>query len=48
MVKQWEIDHFGESHTNVLDPVKLVNMYVYIVGEHFVQKYLDENVGGKK
>lgn len=48
MVKQWEIDYFGESYTNVLDPVKLVNRYVYIVGEHFVQKYVDENVGGKK
>ena len=47
MVKQWEIDHFGESHTNVLDPVKLVNMYVYIVGELFVHWYLDETWGAK-
>jgi hypothetical protein len=32
-VKDYEIDNFGESHTELTNPEKLVNMYVYILGE---------------
>ena len=32
-VKDYEIDNFGESHTELTNPEKLVNMYVYIMGE---------------
>ena len=32
-VKDYEVDNFGESHTELTNPEKLVNMYVYILGE---------------
>ena len=32
-VKDYEIDNFGESHTELTNPEKLVNMYVYVMGE---------------
>ena len=32
-VKEYEIDNFGESNTELTNPEKLVNMYVYIMGE---------------
>ena len=35
-VQDYETDNFGEITTDISDPVKLVNMYVYIVGEELV------------
>lgn len=32
-VKEYEIDNFGESNTELTNPEKLVNMYVYVMGE---------------
>jgi len=32
-VDEYEQDNFGERHTDFSDPEKLLNMYVYIVGE---------------
>ena len=31
-----EEDNFGEVTTDITDPTKLVNMYVYIVGEELI------------
>lgn len=41
-VKSYEIDNFGEVSTDVTNPEKLVNMYVYIIGEQIVQEYVME------
>jgi len=35
-VKEYEEDNFGEVTTDLTDPCKLVNMYVYIVGEELI------------
>jgi len=33
IIKEYEQDNFGEVNTDFSDPEKVVNMYVYIVGE---------------
>ena len=40
-VKDYEIDHFGESHTELTNPEKLVNTYVYILGEEILGELLN-------
>ena len=35
-VKEYEEDNFGEVNTDLTDPCKLVNMYVYIIGEELI------------
>ena len=35
-VKEYEEHNFGEVTTDLTDPCKLVNMYVYIVGEKLI------------
>ena len=37
-IQKYEKDNFGESHTDLSNPEKVVNMYVYIVGEHLLNK----------
>ena len=37
-VKDYEDDNFGEVTTDISDPCKLVNMYVYIVGEELISE----------
>jgi len=37
-VKEYENLHFGEVSTDISDPEKLVNMYVYIKGEEILSK----------
>jgi hypothetical protein len=39
-VKEYEQDNFGETFTDLSDPCKLVNMYVYIVGEELIQEVI--------
>ena len=41
-IKDYEQDNFGKVHTDLSDPEKVVNMYVYIVGEEIVADYLNE------
>jgi len=41
-VKSYEIDNFGELMTDVTNPERLVNMYVYIIGEEVVSEYVME------
>ena len=41
-IKEYENDNFGEVNTDFSDAEKVVNMYVYIIGEDIVSKYRDE------
>ena len=38
-VKDYEQDNFGQVTTDLTSPEKLVNMYVYIIGEEIVSEY---------
>ena len=38
-VKEYEEDNFGECGTDLTNPERLVNMYVYIIGEQIVSDY---------
>tara|TARA_Y100000114_G_scaffold131004_1_gene129028 strand:- start:246 stop:629 length:384 start_codon:yes stop_codon:yes gene_type:complete len=42
IIKIYEQDNFGEVTTDFSDPERVVNMYVYIVGEKIVQDYLNK------
>ena len=42
-IKDYEMDNFGEVYTDLADPEKVVNMYVYIIGEQIVYEYHDKN-----
>ena len=35
-IKDYENDNFGELYTDVSNPEKVVNMYVYIIGEKLI------------
>jgi len=41
-IQEYEKAEFGESYTDLSDPEKVVNMYVYLVGEHILQDVIDE------
>ena len=41
-VRSYEFNNFGELSTDITNPEKLVNMYVYIIGEEIVNEYRDE------
>lgn len=41
-IKEYEQFNFGEVYTDLSDPEKVVNMYVYIIGEEIVSDYLNE------
>ena len=41
-IKQYENDNFGEVNTDLSSPEKVVNMYVYIIGEEIVSDYRNQ------
>ena len=41
-IKEYENNNFGEVTTDFSDPEKIVNMYVYIIGEEIVYNYKDK------
>jgi hypothetical protein len=41
-VKNYELCHFGESYTDLTSPEKVVNMYVYMVGEIVIDEIMKE------
>ena len=41
-IKKYENDNFGEVNTDFSDAEKVVNMYVYIIGEEIVSKYRED------
>ena len=44
MVKDYEINNFGEVYTDLSDPERVVNMVVYIIGEEIVADFVDSLV----
>ena len=46
IIKKYENFNFGSVNTDLSEPEKVVNMYVYIIGEQIVYDYLNklENV----
>ena len=40
-IKDYEQDNFGEVHTDLSSPERVVNMYTYIVGEQVVYEWFD-------
>tara|TARA_A100001201_G_C4050325_1_gene189467 strand:+ start:82 stop:396 length:315 start_codon:yes stop_codon:yes gene_type:complete len=38
IIKEYEQFHFGEIYTDLTDPEKVVNMYVYIIGEELLHE----------
>jgi len=42
IIQDYEKDNFGEVTTDLSNSENVVNMYVYIVGEHILQDVLEE------
>jgi len=41
-IKEYEEMNFGELYTDLTNPEKVVNMYVYIIGEQITYDYYEE------
>ena len=41
-IKEWEECHLGECHTDFSEPERVVNMYVYVVGERIIQECYED------
>ena len=41
-IKDYEIDNFGELYTDLSDAEKVVNMYVYIIGEEILSEIIKD------
>ena len=41
-IKNYEQDNFGECTTDLSNPEKVVNMYVWCIGEEIVSEYRNE------
>ena len=41
-IKEYEEDNFGEVTTDLSNPEKLVNMYVYILGEEILYEVVNQ------
>ena len=44
MVKDYELDNFGEVYTDLSNAERVVNMVVYIIGEEIVADFVDSLV----
>lgn len=44
MIKDYEMDNFGEVYTDLSDAERVVNMVVYIIGEEIVADFVDSLV----
>lgn len=42
IIKNYEQDNFGEITTDFSEPERVVNMYVYIVGQMIVDEYREQ------
>ena len=42
IIKDYEQNIFGSVSTDFSDPEKIVNMYVYIIGESIVSEYIEK------
>ena len=43
IIKDYEQSNFGQVTTDLSEPEKVVNMYVYIIGQDIVSDWLDAN-----
>ena len=41
-IKEYEEDNYGEVTTDLSNPEKVVNMYVYIIGEEILYEVLEQ------
>ena len=41
-IKDYEMDNFGEVFTDLSEPERVVNMYVYIIGEEILEEVINE------
>ena len=41
-IKDYELDNFGELYTDLSEPERVVNMYVYIIGSEIIDNVIDE------
>ena len=41
-IQDYEMNHFGEAFTDLSEPERVVNMYVYIVGEQVLEDVISE------
>lgn len=41
-IKEYEMDNFGEVYTDFSEAERVVNMYVYIIGEEITYEYLNK------
>jgi len=42
IIKQYELDNFGEQYTDLSRPEKVANMFAYILGEEMIAELRDE------
>jgi phosphate uptake regulator len=42
IIREYEEFNFGSVNTDFSEPEKIVNMYVYIIGEEIVQEYREQ------
>ena len=48
IIKDYEMDNFGELYTDLSNPEKVVNMYAYIVGELVVYEWARNHIINKE
>ena len=41
-IQEYENDHFGQVTTDLSEPEKVVNMYVYVIGEEILEDVVSE------
>ena len=41
-IKEYEMDNFGELYTDLSEPERVVNMYVYMIGEEILEEVINE------
>lgn len=44
-IKSYEMGNFGEVHTDLSEPERVVNMYVYVIGYELIHKLTEEFIG---
>ena len=47
-IQEYENDNFGQVTTDLSEPERVVNMYVYIVGEEILEDVVTEFLEGKE
>lgn len=41
-IQEYESTHYGESYTDLSEPERVVNMYVYIIGEEVLHSIVEQ------